>query len=391
MKIVHVITRMILGGAMENTLLTCEGQADRGHEVTLLSGPTTGPEGSLVQRAETNQKLTFETVPSLVRSVNPLCDWQALRQLGRRLSRLQPDVVHTHASKAGILGRRAALRACPGSLVVHTIHGQSFHEYQAAPVRRFYAFLERRMARVTDHIISVCDAMTEQAVTAGVAPREKFTTVYSGIEVQKFLEPSQSVSRVREKHDLPPEATVIVKVARLFHLKGQADVLRGFAQLVEHHPTAYLLLVGDGVLRHKLEHLTDRLGIRRRVRFAGLVPSEEVPSLIHAADILVHASLREGLARVLPQALLCSRPVVSYDVDGAPEVVHAGETGLLVAPKDWRGLARAMDTLLSDKMMRRRMGERGREICRRQFDHNRMVDCIEEVYQEALRRKHAAE
>lgn len=390
MRIVHVITRMILGGAMENTLLTCEGQADRGHEVTLLSGPTTGPEGSLVQRAEASPKLVFETVPSLVRSVNPLRDWQALRQLRQRLGRLKPDVVHTHASKAGILGRRAASRACPGSLVVHTIHGQSFHEYQPVPIRRFYAFLERRMARVTDHIISVCDAMTEQAVAAGVAPLEKFTTVYSGMEVQRYLNPAEPVGRVRQKYDLPPEATVIVKVARLFRLKGHADVLRAFAQLVEHHPTAYLLLVGDGLLRHNLEHLTDRLGIRRRVRFAGLVPSEEIPSLIHAADILVHASLREGLARVLPQALLCSRPVVSYDVDGAPEVVHPGETGVLVSPRDWPGLGRAIDTLLSDKMMRRRMGERGREICREQFDHHRMVDRIEEVYHEALRRKRAA-
>ncbi|MBN2584538.1 MAG: glycosyltransferase family 4 protein [Planctomycetes bacterium] len=391
MRIVHVITRMILGGAMENTLLTCEGQADRGHEVTLLSGPTYGPEGSLVERARAHATLRFETVDALHRSINPLRDRQALGQLRRRLADLRPGVVHTHSSKAGILGRWAAVQGCPQAVVIHTIHGQSFHAYQPAPIRWLYTHLERRAARRTDHIISVCDAMTEQAVAARVAPPEKFTTVYSGMEVDGFLHPSEPVGRVRQKYDLPEDATVVVKVARLFHLKGHDDVLRAFAQLVNHHPTAWLLLVGDGVLRDHLERLARKLGITSRVRFAGLVPSDEVPSLIHASDLLVHASYREGLARVLPQALLCGRPVVSYDVDGAPEVVHPGETGLLVAPGDWHGLARAVDTLLSDRALRQRMGERGRELCRTQFDHHRMIDEIEKVYLAAIQKRGAAE
>jgi glycosyltransferase involved in cell wall biosynthesis len=387
MRIVHVITRMILGGAMENTLLTCEGQADRGHEVTLLSGPTYGPEGSLVDRARSHPGLRYETIDALHRSIRPLCDRRALAQLRRRLADLRPDVVHTHSSKAGILGRWAAAAACPQAVVIHTIHGQSFHPWQPAPLRWLYTHLERRAAAVTDHFISVCDAMTEQAVAARVAPPDKFTTVYSGMDVSAFLNPAEPVGCVRRRYALPEGATVVIKVARLFHLKGHEDLLRAFAEVASRHPTVWLLLVGDGVLRRRLERLARRLGIDARVRFAGLVPSDQVPSLIHASDLLVHASYREGLARVLPQALLCGRPAISYDIDGAPEVVRPGETGLLVPPGDWRGLARAIDTLLSDKALRQRMGERGRELCRTQFDHHRMVDQIQNVYRAAFERR----
>lgn len=386
MRILHVITRMIIGGAQENTLLTCEGQARRGHEVHLLAGPTTGPEGSLEERAHRNPDLGFEVVPHLVRRPAPWSDWRAGAELRRRLAELRPDVVHTHSSKAGILGRAAAARVCPGSLIIHTIHGLPFPPGQNPLVRSLYVSLERRAAARTDHLISVCDAMTDEAVAAGIAPRDKHTTVYSGMEVERFVHMGESVAAVRQEYDLPPGATVVVKVARLFHHKGHADVLRAFASILERHPTLHLLLVGDGSLRGRLERMARRLGVARRVRFAGLVEPDRVPALIHASDILVHASLREGLARVLPQALLSGRPVVSYDVGGAREVVHTGETGTLVSPGDWRGLARALDAMVGDRAMRQRMGERGRALCLERFDHNKMVDDILAVYEAAMQR-----
>jgi glycosyltransferase involved in cell wall biosynthesis len=351
--------------------------------VYLLAGPTAGPEGSLVAQARALPGVRYEEISHLVRNIRPWHDYLALRQLRSRLAALQPDVIHTHSSKAGILGRAAA-SACPQSAVIHTIHGQSFHGNQNPFVRQFYARLERRAARTSDRLISVSDAMTEQAVAAYVAPREKFVTVYSGMEVEKFLNPAEPPGRVRERYRIPAEAILVTKVARLFHLKGHADVLRAVASLTGRHPTLYLLLVGDGILRRRLERLADRLGLRDRIRFAGLVPPEAVPSLLHASDLVVHASLHEGLARVLPQSLLSGRPVISYDVDGAGEVVRTGETGLLVAPGDWRGLARAIDTLVSDRLLRQRLGERGRELCRDRFDHRHMVDEIEKVYLAAL-------
>lgn len=384
MKIVHIITRLIIGGAQENTLLSCAGQSARGHEVTLLAGPTAGPEGSLVDQAKALPGVRYEELSHLVRNIRPWHDLLALGQLKSRLAALQPDVIHTHSSKAGILGRAAAARACPRAAVVHTIHGQAFHDEQNPFVRQFYAILERRAARTTDRLISVCDAMTEQAVAARIAPREKFVTVYSAVEVEKYLNPAEPPGRVRERYSIPQSAILVTKVARLFHLKGHADVLRAVAAILPRHPTLYLLFVGDGILRNRLERQAKKLGLLDRVRFAGLVPPEAVPSILHASDLIVHASLHEGLARVLPQSLLSGRPVISYDIDGAGEVVHTGETGLLVAPGDWRGLARAIDSLVGDRLLRQRLGERGRELCRDRFDHRRMVDELEKVYLAAL-------
>jgi glycosyltransferase involved in cell wall biosynthesis len=390
MRIVHVITRLIIGGAQENTLLTCRGQIERGHAVWLLSGPTAGPEGSMVDRARRQAGLAFEVVPDMTRNVRPWRDGRAFGQLRSRLAELRPDVVHTHSSKAGILGRQAAAKACPDALVVHTIHGLPFYPGQWPFVRQFLVRLERRAARQTDHFISVCDAMTAEALDARIAPPEKFTTVYSGMEVQRFLQPDEPIARVRRQYDLPAEATVVIKVARLFRRKGHDDVLRAFAEIADGHPTLYLFFVGDGVLRASIERLAARLGVQRRLRMAGLVDPDRVAPLIHASDILVHASMREGLARVLPQALLSGRPAISYDVGGAREVVHTGETGILVAPGDWRGLARALDAMASDRAMRQRMGERGRALCVERFDHERMVDGILSAYDKALQRKRTA-
>lgn len=384
MKIVHVITRLIIGGAQENTLLTCAEQVARGHEVTLLTGPTTGPEGSLVQQGRSIEGLGFEVVPEMRRRVDPWHDHRAGQWLRRRLAELAPDVVHTHSSKAGILGRFAARKACPGALVVHTIHGLPFYPRQNVFVRMLYRHLERRAARCTDQLISVCDAMTDEAVAAGIAPRERFATVYSAVVVESFVHTAESPAAVRRQYDLPENATVTLKLARLFHLKGHADVLRALASIAEHHPTLYVLFVGDGLLRRRIERMARRLGVAHRVRFTGLVSPDRVPALMHASDMLVHASMREGLARVLPQALLSGRPVISYDVGGAREVVHTGETGTLVSPGDWRGLARAMDTMAGDRMMQRRLGERGRAMCLERFDHRHMVDEIMAVYDQAM-------
>ncbi len=387
LNIAHVITRLIVGGAQENTLLTCEGQAEAGHRVTLIVGPTAGPEGSLMARAQANPKINIVYIDSLVRSVNPLHDRRALDHLRRTLAELQPDVVHTHSAKGGYLGRRAAFDAVPQAAIVHTIHGQSFHRYQNPLVRALYTYAERRAARWTDHFISVCNAMTEQAVAARLAPPEKFTTVYSGMEVDRFLHSTAGDGQIRRSLGVPQDAVLVVKVARLFHLKGHEDVIRAMGTLIEHHPTLHLALVGDGILRARLQRMARRRGIEKRLHFAGLVRPDEVPAYIHAADILVHASYREGLARVLPQAMLAGRPAVSYDIDGACEVVHTGRTGILVAPGDWTGLARAIETLVADKTLRQQLGRCGRDLCRHQFDHNHMVQEIEKVYNRVLEAK----
>lgn len=382
MRTAHFITRLIIGGAQENTLLTVEDQyRDYGDEVALITGPGLGPEGSLMERASRGGFRTI-VIPQLWRNIYPWQDWSSYRTLIKILNELKPEIVHTHSSKAGILGRAAAAKL--GIPAVHTIHGASFHRNQRAVVNRLYVAAERWAARRCAKLISVCDAMTEQYVAAGVAPREKFVTIYSGMEVEPFLSPPRPRAEVRRELGLSPDDVVVGKVARLFHLKGHEDVIAAARMLVPRFPQVRFLLVGDGVLRKRLEGEIAAAGLRERFRFTGLVPPDRVPELVHAMDIVVHASLREGLARVLPQALIAGRPVVTYDVDGAREVALPGETGYLLPPRDIAGMAAALSELIANPALRRRLGETGRARFTEPFRHQTMTRRIREVYAEIL-------
>src|SRR5688572_30742266 len=184
MRIVHVITRLIIGGAQENTLLSCEGQHDRGHDVTLITGPPMGPEGSLMERAE-RYGYRVDVVDEMRRSVLPVKDFRTYRQLLRRIKALEPDVVHTHSSKAGILGRWAADRAKVPA-IIHTIHGLAFTASTSRMVNSAYKALERQTAPITTKIVCVADAMRDQSLAAGVGTADQYVTVYSGMETAPF-------------------------------------------------------------------------------------------------------------------------------------------------------------------------------------------------------------
>ncbi|OYW18310.1 MAG: glycosyl transferase family 1 [Planctomycetales bacterium 12-60-4] len=382
MHVAHIITRLIIGGAQENTLHNVEDQIrDYGDRVTLITGPGLGPEGSLEDRARASGA-DVRLLPQFRRNLHPWRDWSSYRDIVRLLRETKPDLVHTHASKAGILGRWAAAQL--GIPAVHTIHGASFHYGQSWPSHRLYQTLERQAARSTARLISVADAMTEQYVAARVAPREKFVTISSGFDVEPFLNPPRSPLEVRRELGLEPEHVVIGKVARLFHLKGHEFVIEAAKPVLERFPNVRFLFVGDGILREQYERRLEELGIRERFVFAGLVPPQRVPELIHAMDIVVHTSLWEGLARVLPQGLIAGKPVVSYAIDGAGEVVIPGETGYLLPPQSVTELADALCELAGDSEMRARFGRTGRERFTEQFRHQTMTRRIREVYTDVL-------
>ena len=197
LRIAHVITRLIVGGAQENTLLSCEGQHDRGHDVTLLTGPSEGPEGSLMERAR-GGGYRVEIVPELVRSVRPLTDRVAYRRLLKFFCESDFDVVHTHSSKAGIIGRFAAWEAGVPH-VVHTIHGLSFTASRSRLVNAAYVRLERLTAARCHTIVSVADAMTRASLAAGIGRAEQYVTVHSGMEIDAFLNPPRPRDEVRRE------------------------------------------------------------------------------------------------------------------------------------------------------------------------------------------------
>ena len=379
MRICHVITRMILGGAQENTLLTCEGLHARGHEVTLLTGPPLGPEGELLSRARAGGYRVIVIDP-LRREIHPWRDRLAGRALGRLLAELRPDVMHSHSSKAGILARAAAA-AVGGMKVVHTIHGLPFHSYQSSWRNRLYVAFERRAARRTDALISVADAMTAQALAAGVGRPEQYTTIYSGMEVERFLQRPPETDAFRAAMNLPQDALLVTQVSRLAELKGHEFLLAAAGRIADER--VHFCLVGDGRLRRQIEGRIGAMGLAGRFRLTGLVDWQQIPAALHASDVLVHCSLREGLARALPQAMLAGKPVVSFDVDGAREVVDS-ETGILLPARDVAGLQLAIESLASSQELRARLGAAGRRRCREMFDHRRMVERVEALYEKLL-------
>ncbi|MGE5756776.1 MAG: glycosyltransferase family 4 protein [Planctomycetaceae bacterium] len=382
MRIVHIITRLILGGAQENTLLTVEGLHHRhGDDVTLITGPAEGPEGDLFDRAR-RLGLKVEIMPELVRALRPTTDLRAYWRLRRAIRRLQPEVVHTHSAKGGILGRAAAWHE-QVPVVVHTIHGPSFGPSETAPRNALYAAAERWAARRCHALVSVCDAMTKQYLAVGVGRPEQFLTVYSGMDVEAFLSPSRPRDEVRRELGLAEGEVAFGTVARLFERKGHDDILAVAPEVLARDPNVRFVFIGDGVLRAGLIARTERLGIRHAFHFVGLVPPDRIPELLGAVDAVVHPSLREGLARALPQSLLVGRPVISYDVDGAREVVLP-ETGILLTPRDLPGLSRAILRLAADPSLRQAMGQEGRRRFAHQFRHESMTVRLRGLYERLL-------
>lgn len=383
MRIAHIITRMIVGGAQENTLLNCRDLVEQhGDEVLLITGPPLGPEGSLLDQSPTHP-FQVETISSLRRAINPLFDMPAYFAVKWALRKFKPDVVHTHSAKGGILGRAAAW-ALKIPVVVHTVHGAPFYPQQGRAGRAFSIWAEHWGARRCHKLISVADAMTDLLVDADVAPREKFTTIYSGMDVESFLAADQWRKEYRGKFNYRDDHVVIGKIARLFHLKGHEFLLAAAPRVIEQCPNVRFLLVGDGILRESLQRQIDAANLTEYFQFTSLVPPSEIPKLLGAMDIVVHLSLREGLARVLPQALIAGKPAISYDIDGAREVVRTGETGFLLPPESIDPLVDAIVQLARDKQLRERLGRAGQGECAARFSHGEMTRQIREIYRKLM-------
>jgi glycosyltransferase involved in cell wall biosynthesis len=382
MKIVHVITRLIVGGAQENTLLSCEGQHDLGHDVTLITGPALGPEGSLMERAR-GHGYKVEVIDEMRRAILPLQDWRTYRRLVRRFEELRPDVVHTHSSKAGIIGRWAAHKARVPA-VIHTIHGLAFTASTSKVVNGVYKWLERRTAPVSTRIVCVADAMRDQSLAAGIGRAEQYVTVYSGMETAPFLRPPVPREEVRGRYGIRGDDVVVGTIARLFYLKGHDDLLEMAPDLCARFPRLKFMWVGDGLLRGQFEERIAKMGLKDRFVLTGLVSPQQIPELCNAMDILVHPSRREGLARALAQGGLVGIPVVTYDIDGNREGVLDGRSGYVLPPFDRARLSEALAALLEDEGRRRRMGEVGRAFALERFDARVMVERLEEVYRRAV-------
>jgi glycosyltransferase involved in cell wall biosynthesis len=385
MRICHVITRLIVGGAQENTVSTCIGLRKLGHEVDLVTGPQTGPEGSLHDQAKA-AGVPIRVVNELRRAPNPWLDVRAGGVLRRLFLEKRYEVVHTHSGKAGLIGRVAA-KAAQVPVIVHTIHGPSFYRYQNPIGNWAFRWAEEVAGACTTQFVSVADAMTEQYLAAGIGTADRYVTIHSGMDVDAFLRARRD-DAFRESLGISEGDRVVGTIARLSRLKGHEFLFEAAPRIVAVVPNVKFLLVGDGAYRERFEWLVASLGLRSHFVFAGLVPPPEIPRYVSSMDVLVHLSLREGLPRALPQALACGKPVVAFDVDGAREVCLHGETGLLVRVGEVNALADGVIRLLQDATLADRMGARGRELVKEQFTEERMVQQLDELYRRLWAARH---
>lgn len=376
MRVTHVITRLIVGGAQENTIATVLGLRPP-IKADLITGPTTGPEGSL-ESAFKNRPDLLRTVPSLVRPVDPIKDRAALIELTNIFCETKPDIVHTHSGKAGVLGRLAAKRAGV-PIIIHTVHGPSFGNFQGAVANLIFKQAERIAAKPTTHFITVANAMTDQYLAAGIGTRDQYTRIFSGFPLEPFLN-AKPDEQLRASLGIKQTDFVLGKIARLFELKGHDDLLDIAPALVKRVPNIKFLFVGNGAWRERLENKARALGVADRVIFTGLIPPSEIPRHVGIMDAVIHLSLREGLPRALPQALAAARPVIAYDCDGAREICIENETGFLINAGGLATLTDRIVQLANDPQLRQRFGTRGQQFVAANFSVKHMVNQIADLY-----------
>jgi len=385
MKIVQCITRMILGGAQEVIVMTCDALVRDGHEVTLVHGPTEGPEGSLLAEARATGATLIEE-PTLIRPVQPRTDWRCRGALRRLFTELKPDVVHTHSSKAGIVGRSAAW-AAGVPCVVHTVHGLGFHDRQRPIVRQAYIRAERWAAKRCHHLIAVSPQMVEAFERHGIAPREKMTVIPSAVDLSRFDRKLSDRAEAKRTLGIYDDAPTVGILARLDLHKGHFDLLRALPGLIESHPKLMAVFIGDGFDRGIIEARIDDLNLTERVRLLGLVPRDRVPGLLDAIDVSVLPSYQEGQSITLLQSLLRGCGIVAYDTGGIPSVCIDGQTGRLVPAGDTAALADAIHRMLDHPEERAELVEHGQALARYHFAPKRMTDATTAVYERMLNQR----
>ena len=377
MKILHVITRLELGGAQQNTLHTCRELARRGHDVTLAFGP-----GGMLDEEVALGGHALRPLPELVREISPLKDIRALVALTRLVAELAPDIVHTHGSKAGALGRWAAL-AGGAKRVVHSVHGWSFAENMPRARRVAYRIVEHVCAPLTDHFISVSALDLQLGERFHIVPQGKGSVIRSGFNLAEFRYNQADREAVRREWGVAPNDVLIVNVSNFKAQKAPLDFVRAASISSRQEKRLRFVFVGDGELRREVEHASASLGLGDRLLLAGW--RRDIPRVLCAADIVALTSLWEGLPRTVVQARACGRTVVATAVNGTPEVIEDGVTGFLVRARDVESMAQAFVTLARDAGLRQRIGSRTAQGLE-EFDETTMVDLQEALYHQLLGR-----
>lgn len=349
MNIVHLVTRLLRAGSEENTIETCRWQAEAGHQVTVIHGHQVDS----WWRANPVSGVKLVALPQLIHPLNPVADMRALRALRLLYRRLRPDVIHTHQSKAGILGRLAA-SAVPEAVVAHGIHIVPFQGVSRAK-RMIYIAAEKLAARRTDVFLGVSESVGHAYVAAGIARRGRVHCVHSGMDINRFSNPKpppdwRLLLRLGSNECRPPVALML---AAFEPRKRHVPMLRAFAKMREKLPDLHLLLAGAGPEEQRVRDEVSVLGLGKRVIFCGYRPDPE--ALLALADLSILTSEREGLPRVVVQSMAAGCPALVTRVPGIEEILSDGINGVVMARDDIAGLMRQCCKVLADRAQLRRL------------------------------------
>ena len=382
LPVVHIITKMELGGAQQNTLFTLAHLNRECFRPYLI----TNNEGILVSEAMALAGVKTFLLPELIREINPLRDISALLKIRGILKALKENdsamIVHTHSSKAGILGRWGA-RLAGADIIIHTIHGFGFHDHQSSPIRTFIMLLEKVTAMITDKLIAVSKANIQKGTEQGIFPVRKAILIRSGIELEDFNRVKINKGDKKKELGVAQNLSLVTMIGCLKPQKAPLDYVEVAHQVLQEQD-AHFILVGDGILRKKVEKLVTTLGLGERFKLLGW--RRDIPEILAVTDIFVLTSLWEGLPRVLPQAMIMGIPIVATKVDGTPEAVTNGVNGFLIEPRDVKGMTAKILYLLDNPGKARDLGKQGRKMVGK-FDIWKMVTEQEKLYLSLLREK----
>jgi glycosyltransferase involved in cell wall biosynthesis len=364
-KVLHVITRLDPGGSSTNTIETVARLNREWFDVSLVSGPT----------VDWDHSIPCQFIPDLQREINPIKDIKAFFALYKIMKAGNFDIVHTHTSKAGIVGRWAA--KCAGvKRIIHTPHGHVFYGYFGPLKTTLFIWIERITALVTDNIITLTDRGKQEHIDLKIAPAHKFVTIYSGIDVH--VKASDAGKDLKKKLNIAGDCIVFGCVARLEPIKGVSYLIEAMAQVVKKNPQTHLVLVGDGKERPALEQQVNTLGLGSHVTFTGF--QKNVNAYLQIMDVFVLASLNEGMGRVFLEAMVFGKPVIGTRVGGVSEIIQDGQNGFCVESKNPEALSKVMLQLIENPALKEQMGSRGKAMAGEKFSLEKMVSDIEHLY-----------
>ncbi len=375
-RIARVLSRLNIGGPSRHVILLTAGLNDERFHSTLIVGREDTHEGHLFDEARAHGVEPIR-LASLRRDVHLLDDGRAFLHLFRLFRQLRPQIVHTHASKAGALGRLAA--RCAGvPILVHTFHGHTFHSYFHPLLSLLFRALERALARWTTRIITISPTLKEELIRYRIAPAEKIAVIPLGLELERFAESDRFRGELRRQLGLDREIPIVCSIGRLAPVKNHALLLQAFVRVLQYRPEAHLLLVGDGELRPRLQAMSDRPPLCGHVSFLGW--REDLERIYADVDLVVNSSLNEGTPVAVIEAMAAARPVVATAVGGTPDLIRHGETGWLVPPKDPEALAARILYVLDHPEEATRVAQAAQAFALAHFRADELIRRMRELY-----------